>query len=41
MTIRCDNGPEYISTTLAAWAEKRAIQISFFNPDRRKKMALL
>ena len=25
MTILCDNGPEYISSTLAAWAEKRAI----------------
>ena len=31
MTILCDNGPEYISSTLAAWAEKRAIQISFYS----------
>ncbi len=29
MTIRCDNGPEYITSTLAAWAEKRGVQISF------------
>ncbi len=29
MTIRCDNRPEYISSTLTAWAEKFGIQISF------------
>ncbi len=29
ITIRCDNGSEYISSTLRGWAEKRGIQISF------------
>ncbi len=29
MTTRRDNGSEYISSTLRAWAEKRAIQTSF------------
>ncbi|CAM3714798.1 Integrase catalytic domain-containing protein [Halomonas casei] len=27
--IRCDNGPEYISAVLAAWAEKRSITLVF------------
>ncbi|NQW01673.1 MAG: hypothetical protein HQ483_18360 [Rhodospirillales bacterium] len=25
MTVRCDNGPEYVNELLAAWAEKRGI----------------
>ncbi len=29
MTICCENGPEYISSKLVGWAEKRGIQISF------------
>ena len=39
MTIRCDNGPEYISSTLAAWAEKRGIQISFIQPGQTQQNA--
>src|SRR5690606_4486873 len=27
--IRCDNGPEYVSGALAAWAEKRGIRLLF------------
>jgi putative transposase len=30
--ICCDNGPEYISDTLAAWAEQRQIDIAFIQP---------
>ena len=29
-SIRCDNGPEYISGKLSAWAEKREIKLEFF-----------
>jgi transposase InsO family protein len=28
-TIRCDNGPEYISKTTARWAKKNGIEIAF------------
>jgi putative transposase len=27
--IRCDNGPEYISGVLAAWAEQHGIELCF------------
>lgn len=35
--IRCDNGPEYISHTLKAWAELRKIRIEYIqrgNPQQ-------
>lgn len=41
MTIRCDNGLEYISSTLAAWAEKRSIQISFIQPGQPQQNAYI
>ncbi len=41
MTIRCDNGSEYINLTLVAWAEKRAIQISFIQPGQPQKNAYI
>ncbi len=37
MTICCDNGPEYISSTMGAWAEKVAPRSDLFNPERRNK----
>lgn len=30
--IRCDNGPEYISTVTAAWAARHGIEIQFIQP---------
>jgi putative transposase len=30
--IRCDNGPEYISNTLKAWAEQLGIRIEYIQP---------
>ena len=32
--IRCDNGPEYISGTIAAWAAKNGIQLEFIQPGK-------
>ncbi|CCN85950.1 conserved hypothetical protein [Vibrio nigripulchritudo SFn27] len=29
-----DNGPEFISTTLAEWAEQRGIQLEFLQPGK-------
>ncbi len=41
MTIRCDTGPEYISSTLDSWAEKRDIQISFIQPGQPQQNAYI
>ncbi|EZQ19372.1 transposase [Halopseudomonas bauzanensis] len=40
-TIRCDNGPEYISGKLAAWAEKRGIRLSFIQPGKPQQDAYI
>jgi len=34
MTICCDNGPEYISLTMDAWAEKSGTKIRFIQPGQ-------
>lgn len=41
MTPCCDNGPEYIRSTLAAWAEKCALQISFIQPGQPQQNAYI
>ena len=33
--LRCDNGPEYISGTLAAWAETNGIALAFIRLCRK------
>ena len=37
--IRCDNGPEYISKTLATWAEQHAITLLFIQPGNPQQNA--
>jgi putative transposase len=37
--IRVDNGPEYISRKLLAWAEKRHISISYIQPGKPQQNA--
>jgi len=32
--IRVDNGPEYISGTLVAWAERRGIRLAYIQPSK-------
>lgn len=39
--IRCDNGPEYISFVLKAWAEKRDIHIEFIEPGNPQQNAYI
>lgn len=37
--IRCDNGPEYISGVLQAWAENRGIQLLHIQPGKPQQNA--
>ena len=39
--LRCDNGPEYISGALAAWAEKKGIQMEFIQPGNPQQNAYI
>ncbi|NGM86009.1 transposase family protein [Parapusillimonas sp. SGNA-6] len=37
--IRCDNGPEYASSALMNWAEKRHITLQFIQPGKPQQNA--
>ncbi|MDG1183541.1 MAG: IS3 family transposase [Tateyamaria sp.] len=39
--IRVDNGPEYISGTLMAWAEKRNIRLEYIQPGKPQQNAYI
>lgn len=41
VAIRCDNGPEYISGTLQAWAEKQGIQLQYIQPGNPQQNAYI
>ena len=38
-TIRCDNGPEYISGELMGWAERQGIHIDHIQPGNPQQNA--
>ena len=40
-TIRVDNGPEYVSGTLMAWAEKRNIRLQYIQPGKPQQDAYI
>lgn len=39
--IRVDNGPEYVSGTLMAWANKRGIKIEYIQPGKPQQNAYI
>lgn len=41
LAIRCDNGPEYISTAVTHWAERQGIQLKFIQPGQPQQNAYI
>jgi putative transposase len=39
LAIRCDNGPEYVSTALIAWAERNGIRLKYIQPGKPQQNA--
>lgn len=40
-SIRCDNGPEYISSKIVEWAKKHAISIAYIQPGNPQQNAYI
>jgi putative transposase len=40
-TLRCDNGPEYISGALAIWAKENNIELTFIQPGNPQQNAYI
>ena len=41
LTIRSDNGPEYISSTLANWARNQGIKLDYIQPGKPQQNAYI
>lgn len=41
LSIRCDNGPEYISNKLKRWAEKNKIELKYIQPGNPQQNAYI
>lgn len=39
--LRCDNGPEYISNTVRAWAAQRGIRLEYIQPGKPQQNAYI
>ena len=39
--IRCDNGPEYVGATLAAWSQRRKVHLDFIQPGKPQQNAYI
>lgn len=40
-TLRCDNGPEYISGALRAWAQRQEIKLEYIQPGKPQQNAYI
>ncbi|AFC70406.1 integrase core domain protein [Rickettsia amblyommatis str. Darkwater] len=40
-SIRCDNGPEYISKLLSKWSKKQKIKLLFIQPGQSQQNAYI
>lgn len=40
-SLRCDNGPEYISSTLQSWATQHAIRLEYIQPGKPQQNAYI
>lgn len=40
-TLRCDNGPEYVSNARKLWSEKRGIRLDFIQPGNPQQNAYI
>jgi putative transposase len=41
LALRCDNGPEYLSHTLRAWAGQRGIRLDYIQPGKPQQNAYI
>ena len=41
LAIRCDNGPEYISTKLLSWAKSQGIRLEHIQPGKPQQNAYI
>ena len=41
LTIRCDNGPEYVGHAMQAWAKSRGIRLDFIQPGKPQQNAYI
>jgi putative transposase len=39
LAIRVDNGPEYVSSTLMAWAARQGIALTYIHPSKPQQSA--
>jgi putative transposase len=39
--VRCDNGPEYISSALSNWARSRGIELQYIQPGKPQQNAYI
>ncbi len=40
-SIRCDNGPEYVSQALKAWAIKNKVELAYIQPGKPQQSAYI